>query len=82
MSDRLKLILALVALAGTLATIGGVYVKGRSDGGRLAEAEAGKNALNRIRKLETNNANFKALDDRGRCLVFMRDSGLPDSACD
>lgn len=44
--------------------------------------EASKNALERIQHLEKSNANFKKLSDRDRCLVFMRDSGLPDSACD
>ncbi|MFC0809130.1 hypothetical protein ACFHWW_27430 [Ensifer sp. P24N7] len=43
--------------------------------------EAGKNALERIQHLEKSNANFKKLSDRDRCLIFMRDSGLPDSAC-
>ncbi|GCA49313.1 hypothetical protein KGO5_01756 [Sinorhizobium sp. KGO-5] len=43
--------------------------------------EASKNALERIQNLEKSNANFKKLSDRDRCLVFMRDSGLPDSAC-
>ncbi|RVK75416.1 hypothetical protein CN154_15035 [Sinorhizobium meliloti] len=47
-----------------------------------AAVEAGKNALQRIQQLEKSNANFSKLSDRDRCLVFMRDSGLPDSACD
>lgn len=45
-------------------------------------AEQGRAALERITELEKSNANFKSLSDRDRCLVFMRDSGLPDGACD
>lgn len=44
-------------------------------------AEQAKLALERIEKLEKNNAEFLALPDRDRCLVFMRDSGLPESHC-
>lgn len=47
-----------------------------------AAAAAGNAALERIQQLEKSNAEFKKLSDRDRCLVFMRDSGLPDSACD
>lgn len=44
-------------------------------------AQAAKEAVARINNLEKNNANFRNLSDRDRCLVFMRDSGLPDSSC-
>ncbi len=47
-----------------------------------AAIETGKAALERIQNLEKNNANFEKLSDRDRCLLFMRDSGLPESACD
>jgi hypothetical protein len=47
-----------------------------------AAAEAAKLALERVQELEKNNANFKNLSDRDRCLVFMRDSGLPENNCD
>jgi len=33
-------------------------------------------------RYEKSNAAFKDLSARHRCLVFMRDSGLPASACD
>jgi hypothetical protein len=55
---------------------------GRSEGRAAVQAEAAKEALQRIDNLEKNNASFRKLSDRDRCLVFMRDSGLPDSACD
>ncbi|MDW5313718.1 hypothetical protein [Rhizobium sp. PL01] len=48
----------------------------------IAAIETGKNALERIQKLERNNAEYENLSARDRCLVFMLDSGLPDSACD
>lgn len=44
--------------------------------------DAALEALDRIAEMEKNNANFKSLDARERCLVFMRDSGLPESGCD
>lgn len=47
-----------------------------------AAIETGKKALERIQKLEKSNADYETLSDRDRCLVFMSDSGLPDSACD
>lgn len=56
--------------------------EGRSEGRAEMEIEAAKEALERITKLEKNNAAFNDLSARHRCLVFMRDSGLPDSACD
>jgi len=55
---------------------------GRSEGRAAVQAEAAKEALERIDNLEKNNASFRKLSDRDRCLVFMRDSGLQDSACD
>lgn len=54
----------------------------RSDERVRIEAKAAKDALERIGKLEQNNASFRNLDDRHRCLVFARDSGLPDATCD
>jgi len=38
--------------------------------------------VQRIKQLEKSNAEFNRLSDRDRCLVFMRDSGLPDGTCD
>jgi hypothetical protein len=73
---------------GAGAAIGAVLVFypakwiGRSEGRAAVQAEAAKEALARIDNLEKNNANFRKLSDRDRCLVFMRDSGLPDEACD
>ncbi|UXS00845.1 hypothetical protein [Agrobacterium tumefaciens] len=74
------------ALAGAaLLGIGSFHLgksEGRSEARAEMEVEAAKEALDRITKLEKNNAAFKDLSVRHRCLVFMRDSRLPDSACD
>lgn len=45
-------------------------------------SQQAKIALERVHIMEKNNANFRNLSDRDRCLVFMRDSGLPVSSCD
>ncbi|MGV2049002.1 hypothetical protein ACQZ48_02840 [Agrobacterium sp. 22-209-1] len=74
-----------IAAGGLLCAIllaGGSYWLGKRDGRSQTKIEAAKEALDRINELEKNNASFRSLTDRGRCLVFMRDSGLPDSACD
>ncbi|MCK8781117.1 hypothetical protein M0654_14110 [Rhizobium sp. NTR19] len=47
-----------------------------------AAIEEGKRAIERVGQLERNNADFKKLSPRDRCLVFMRDSGLPEQSCD
>lgn len=58
------------------------YALGKTEGRSQAQADAARAALERINELEKNNASFRNLDDRHRCLVFMRDSGLPESNCD
>jgi len=70
------------ALAGALLVSGPVYLAGRSDGKDAGRLEAAKEAGQRITQMEKNNAEFNRLSDRDRCLVFMRDSGLPAEACD
>lgn len=51
--------------------------------GRVLErAAAAAEAIHRIQELEQSNAKFRSLPSRDRCLVLMRDSGLPDSECD
>lgn len=74
-----------IAAGGLLCVVllsSGSYWLGKREGLSEAQIEAAKEALDRINELEKNNASFRSLTDRGRCLVFMRDSGLPDSACD
>ncbi|MBO0125236.1 hypothetical protein [Agrobacterium sp. OT33] len=74
--------IAAVAIASvTLLSIASFQI-GKREGRSAAQIEAAKEALYRITNLEKNNASFRNLTDRGRCLVFMRDSSLPDSACD
>lgn len=74
--------IGLAALAGAALLSIASFQIGKREGKSAAEVEAAKAALNRINTLEKNNASFRNLTDRGRCLVFMRDSGLPDSTCD
>lgn len=69
------------AVCIALGTVAGTW-HGKSLGKAEAAAEASKLALERVQELEKNNANFKNLSDRDRCLVFMRDSGLPEDNCD
>lgn len=74
--------LGVGAFAGAALLSVASFQIGKREGKATAEVEAAKAALNRINTLEKNNASFRNLTDRDRCLVFMRDSGLPDSACD
>lgn len=82
-----KLIPSWVKL-GAAAVLGAALLSfasfqvGKREGKSAAQIEAAKEAVNRINNLEKNNASFRNMSDRHRCLVFMRDSGLPDSACD
>ncbi len=71
---------------GALALSAASYTLGKHHGASTERAamqiQAAKNALDRVTQLEKNNATFRSLTPRHRCLEFMRDSGLPDSACD
>ncbi|KQV28085.1 hypothetical protein ASC97_06980 [Rhizobium sp. Root1203] len=55
---------------------------GAKDARVAAQMEAIKEASSRISNMEKNNADFHSKSARDRCLVLMRDSGLPDSGCD
>ena len=70
------------AALGAVLAYGPAYVHGKSIAKSQIEAEAAKEALARIQTLEKNNAAFKGLSNRDKCLEFMRFSGLPDGACD
>nr|CAD6413100.1 hypothetical protein REQ54_01106 [Rhizobium sp. Q54] len=72
---------ALGGLVVAGLAVGGAYAYGKSIGRQGAAVEAARNALDRIEDMEKNNADFLALSDRERCLVFMRDSGLPEDHC-
>ncbi|NTA10804.1 hypothetical protein [Agrobacterium tumefaciens] len=76
----LKIGVAAVAVTALLSAAS--FQIGKREGKSAAQIEAAKAALNRINTLEKNNASFRNMSDRHRCLVFMRDSGLPDSTCD
>jgi len=75
----------LGALAGA-ALITGVVVYARHDAYQQAVADtkvaAAKDALIRVSTMEHNNVAFKNMSLLQRCLAYMRDSGLPASACD
>lgn len=70
------------AVAGAALLSAASFQIGKREGKSVAQIEAAKAALSRINTLDKNNASFRNMSDRHRCLVFMRDSGLPDSACD
>ena len=73
-------LVAGAALAATLLL--SAYGMGKHDQRIKTEQGAARDALARLERLEKNNADFSKLDARGKCLVFMLDSGLPVSACD
>lgn len=70
------------AFLGAALIVGPAYLAGKSDGKDEIEARASAEAILRIQELEQSNAKFRTLPPRDRCLVLMRDSGLPDSECD
>ncbi|MDP9561284.1 UNVERIFIED_ORG: putative SOS response-associated peptidase YedK [Rhizobium nepotum] len=76
----LKIGVAAAAVTALLSAAS--FQVGKREGKSVAQIEAAKAALDRINTLEKNNASFRNMSDRHRCLIFMRDSGLPDSACD
>ncbi|AHJ10724.1 hypothetical protein P106B_41 [Rhizobium phage vB_RglS_P106B] len=67
---------------GALVAFGPIYLYGKSAGKTEAAAQAAKAALNRIQEMERHDAKFRTLPARDRCIIFMRDSGLPVSNCD
>jgi hypothetical protein len=79
-TDYLKLGIGAVVGAALMAVPACSYGQLRER--EAAKAEAAKEALNRITKLEKNDASFRKLSSRERCLAFMRDSKLPDGNCD
>ncbi|WP_064712096.1 hypothetical protein [Rhizobium bangladeshense] len=82
--DWLKLPLACVAglVLGAALIFYPAKWMGVSEERQVQQVKAAKEALDRINSLEKNNANFRKLPARDRCLVFMRDSGLPEDSCD
>jgi hypothetical protein len=74
--------MAAGAALGALVASGPVFLYGRSSGCADAQLAAAKTALDRITEMDKNDAKFKTLSARDRCIVFMRDSGLPIDGCD
>ncbi|NTD84304.1 hypothetical protein [Agrobacterium tumefaciens] len=79
---KLRLKIGAVVVFGAALLSITLFQMGKREGKSVAQIEAAKAAIERINTLEKNNASFRSLPDRHRCLLFMRDSGLPDSACD
>lgn len=75
-----KVALAVI-IAVVLAYRAGLWI-GARDERSAAKMAAIKEAANRVSTMEKNNDGFRQKSPRDRCLVIMRDSGLPDSACD
>lgn len=78
---RWALIAGGAALGGLLA-FGPVLIYGKSLGKTEAAADAAREAVTRIQRMEKNDAKFKTLSARDRCLAIVRDSGLSDGECD
>jgi hypothetical protein len=58
------------------------FFYGKSIGRTQALADAAKIAINRISEMEKNDASFRSKPAHDRCVIFMRDSGLPIDQCD
>jgi hypothetical protein len=54
----------------------------RNEGREMERAAARIEAGKRIQEMEKNDAAFRNLPARERCLAFMRDSGLQPNNCD
>jgi len=78
--DAIKIGAGAVLSAALIA--GPVYLYGKAAGKDAAAAEAAAAAIHRVQELEKSNAKFRSLSSRDRCLLLMRDSGLPDAECD
>lgn len=74
--------IGVAAVAGALIATGPVFLYGKSVGRVEIEAAAARDAVERMAELEKSNESFKKLSSRDRCIVFMRDSRLPTTACD
>ena len=73
--------LPVAALLGAALVFYPAKWYGATEERQQAQIRAAAEALDRIQNLEKNNANFRNLPARERCLVFMRDSGLPEDNC-
>ena len=67
---------------GVIVASPAAYLFGKSVERADLVVEATTEAISKIQTMEENNASFRDLTPRHRCLVLMRDSRLPDSACD
>jgi hypothetical protein len=74
--------IASVGLLCAALLSSGSYWLGKSVERADLVVKATTKAISKIQTMEENNAAFRDLTPRHKCLVLMRDSGLPDSACD
>ncbi|CDN52549.1 Hypothetical protein RG1141_CH01840 [Neorhizobium galegae bv. officinalis bv. officinalis str. HAMBI 1141] len=79
---KLPVIAVLCFAVGAAAMYYPARWMGATNERQVLAAQSAKEALDRVQNLEKNNANFRNLSDRDRCLAFMRDSKLPISSCD
>lgn len=77
-----KIALAAGLVVGGLLASAPAYLVGKSNARAELELSAAKDALNRIEKLDENNAKFNTGTAHDRCVIFMHDSRLPISECD
>ena len=80
-----QLIIILIGAGIVLGVAGSaapVYFYGKSVPRYEARSEAALEALKRVQIMENIKADFRALPDGERCLVFMRNSGLSDELCE
>jgi hypothetical protein len=87
MTIFIRLILSRVGLyvVAALAVVSGLLWADqaiRNNERNKIETLALRQAITRVQTMEKNNANFRTLSERDRCLALALDSGLPNSACD
>jgi len=70
------------SVIAVFAVLYGVYSFGQRSERASAEIRESKKAIQRLNDLEKNNAAFRNLSPRHRCLEFMRDSGLSEDNCE
>lgn len=77
---KLGLAVAAIAVAALICAL--FFHFGKREGRSELQAETLRRALSRIQTMEKNDAGFRDLSGRDRCLMLVRDSGLPDGSCD
>lgn len=76
----IKIGVAAIAVVVLLCTI--FFHFGKREGKAETEVGALKNAFTRIQDMEKNNASFRALPARDRCLLYAYHNGMSGDVCD